>query len=427
MPRHAFENAKTQGGDATITDANEWNADHTPITSTCAAVHTPGTAVPLTVTSGASAQVLYVERCDISTDGDNDADIATVANGALLGQTIDLICISVGASTTNTLTISATFTGGSGTTTYVLPWSGTTLVNTGMRIIWDGAGWVIDKIYAEYPHACIDFLQPLTTDPPIKLGMLQIYSKVIGGRAMPKWIGSSGVDTPFQPFLGMNSIKICQVGTATALAFFGTTCTITGTATAQAVVGDGTVKGKMRYSVIPTTTTAANAAGVFCPQSEAHGAGGYYFVTRFAMGVVGVTQRIFVGMMSGTTLVANTEFKTTTTATVGLCTTLATSAGNWFLCAADGTTAMTAIDLGATNFAVSSTSVVELVLFCPPNSTAIQYRVTNMVTGVSVSGTYTGNCPPVTTLLAPQINTNNNATAAACSIAVNKWYLESDY
>jgi hypothetical protein len=428
MPRHAFENQKTQGGDATISDANEWNAAHNPITSSCTAVHTPGTAVPLTITVGASSQTLYVERCDITTDSNSDQDVVTVANGSLLGQTIDLVCVA----STNSLglTISATFMGGTGTTTYLLPWATSALVNTGMQITWDGSGWVINKVYVEYPHACIDFQQPMTTDPPAKAGMLQLYNKAIADRLMPKWIGPSGVDTPFQAFLGMNSIKMAQPGTATAPSYFGTTCTITGTATAQAMVADGTIKGKMRYMVIPTAATAAAAAGMFTPQYEAHRGGGFFFVARFSPGAVGgtigVTQRIFVGLISSLTLVANSEFKTITTSRVGICCTLAASVGNFFICAGDGTATMTAIDLGSTNFAVTIATVIELVLYCAPGGN-IGYRVTNMVNGAQVSGTLTANIPLTTQLLAVQLNTNNNATAAACNLAVNKWYLESDY
>jgi hypothetical protein len=427
MPRHAFVNMQTQDGDATNTDVNEWNAALIQIISTCTAAHT-GTAVPLTITAGVSAQVLYVERCDITTDGDGDADIATVVNGSVLGQTIDLICV---ASTNSlSLTISATFTGGSGTTTYTLPWAAANLINTGMQICWDGAGWVINKVYSEYPHASIQFYQPMLIDPPAKAGMLQVYAKIIADRVLPKWIGPSGVDNPFQSILALNGLKSAMVGAATTFAFMNTTCTQTGTGVQIPMVGDGTVKGKMRFINIPTAATAAAAAGLFCPQYEAHRSGGFFFVSRFTMGAIGgtigVTQRIFVGLINSLTLVANSEFKTIVTARVGVCCTLAASAGNLFICAGDGTTTMTAIDLGATNFALTIASVIEAIFYCAPGGN-IGYRITNMVNGVSVSGTLTTNIPLTTALLAPQVNVNNNATAAICNIGLNRWSLESDY
>jgi hypothetical protein len=435
MPHHAFINGKTQGGDATITDANEWNAAHTPITSTCAAVHTPGTAVPLTVTVGASSQVLYVERCDITCDGDNDADVATVANGSVVGQSIDLVCDSVSGSTTNTLTISATFTGGSGTTSYTLPWSGAALVGAGMKIVWDGAGWVICQVYDECPNDAIDFYVPLTTDPPAKAGMLQFYAKNIGGRTMPKWMGPSGVDTPFQPFLGFNKI-ICASPAAsgttvtTHFAAFPPGCiTNAGTATNIAMGTGATVKAKARWAGIASGTTAGNMGTCITPNFEANIQSGFFFSVRFGAGGTIVSgQRQFHGLWASTTAATNVDpTAAATTARIGIAYNLTGTAGNLLIVAGTGSLAFAAVDLGATSFAVNNSNIFEFVMFCAPGASSISYRVTNLETNAQVTGTISGNIPAASTLLAVQNWVTNNATAAAATMLLNKWYLESDY
>jgi hypothetical protein len=50
-----------------------------------------------------------------------------------------------------------------------------------------------------------------------------------------------------------------------------------------------------------------------------------------------------------------------------------------------------------------------------------------METNAQVTGTISGNIPGSTALLAVQCWVSNNATAAAASIELNKWYLETDY
>lgn len=93
---------------------------------------------------------------------------------------------------------------------------------------------------------------------------------------------------------------------------------------------------------------------------------------------------------------------------------------------ASGTAAMTAIDLGATNFAVNNTGIYELVLFSAPGGN-VWYRVTNLENAVTQTGELTSNPPAATVLLAVQNWVTNNTTAGASTLLINKWYLESDY
>ena len=75
---------------------------------------------------------------------------------------------------------------------------------------------------------------------------------------------------------------------------------------------------------------------------------------------------------------------------------------------------------------VNATDLYELVLYSPPNGSSIGYRMKNITTDASVSGSVSTNIPASTTFLAPQFWITNNATAAASVIDFSGWYLESD-
>jgi len=87
-------------------------------------------------------------------------------------------------------------------------------------------------------------------------------------------------------------------------------------------------------------------------------------------------------------------------------------------------TARTALDLGP-SFPVNATDLLELALFCPPQCTAIGYRVTNLSTGAQSSGNLSSNIPANTTFLAPVLWLPNNATAAAATMDFVSTYVET--
>ena len=262
-------------------------------------------------------------------------------------------------------------------------------------------------------------------------GEMYLYSKSIAGRIMPKWVGPSGVDTPFQASLGFNGIRQVSPGTgataATAMTAFGTAFTSTGTQSQIAMTTGALIKNKMRMVGMATSTTAGNVVGNITPNFEAKIDGGFFFSIRFGVGgTIQSGQRQFHGLWASTSIAANNDPTTSTTAKIGIGYALSGTTGNWKIVMASGSAAMAAIDLGATDFAVNNTGVYELVLFCAPGGTP-QYRVTNLENGVTQSGTLSSNPPAASTLLAVQNWVTNNATAAASTLLINKWYLESDY
>jgi len=262
-------------------------------------------------------------------------------------------------------------------------------------------------------------------------GTIHIYTKDVASKMVPKWIGPSGLDNPIQPGIGFNGIKQVAPANGTSL----TTCmtafatfftNVSATTPVQVAVTSTSLKTWMRSVVLATSTTAAVVASHFTPQAEVCGAGGYFFVSRFYVsGTIQSGQRGFHGLAARITIFTNvdptTEFAT---AKVGLGYALTGITGNWKICASTTAAAITAVDTG---IAVNNTDVLELVLFCSPNASSIGYRVTNLMSTVTASGTISGNIPATSAVHSVHHFVCNNATGAVASFGLNKWYLESDY
>ena len=263
-------------------------------------------------------------------------------------------------------------------------------------------------------------------------GNLRIYAKDIAGRIMPKWVGPSGVDTPFQANLGFNRVAWCNPSGGTTLTTFiacmGSAFTNVGTAnnptptttnlltsTRRATYSTGTISGSLashRQSTLQVWR--GNAAGL----------GGFFYTIRFGTDTLVSGNRAFVGLADSVSAPTNVDPTTTTTpGKIGVA--INANTGNWKLVNNVTGTAPTVLDLGA-SFPVTTTSLYELVLYAAPNASSVGWRVTNISTGAQTSGSLSTNIPASTTFLAPQFWITNNATASAAILDFGGWYLESD-
>lgn len=275
-------------------------------------------------------------------------------------------------------------------------------------------------------------LLPATTDPSAipAANSLKLYSKNVGGRILPKWIGPAGVDTPFQPFLGVNHIRLVQVasGTTTALATsqVGTAPVVTAAGTnTQSTAATGTLKSRTRYVGLATAATAGQLSAIRGQQLECGRETGFFLVMRFGLETMIATQNVFFGLYAAAAAIgATTNLVTATTpARVGLA--CAVNTGNWQLVICSGA-AVTATDLGA-SFPLNNTDLMELVLYCAPGGTVISYRVTNLTSGAQVSGDLSGNIPGATAYMTYQMHMTNNAAASIVKWNFKVMYLETDY
>jgi hypothetical protein len=105
---------------------------------------------------------------------------------------------------------------------------------------------------------------------------------------------------------------------------------------------------------------------------------------------------------------------------------ITSSTNNWQIIHNAAGSSPTLIPLGA-NFPANGTDLYELILFCRPSGSAVDYRVTNLSTNAQTSGSLTTNLPASTTFLARYAWVTNGGTTAAASIDISRFSLESDY
>lgn len=270
-----------------------------------------------------------------------------------------------------------------------------------------------------------------TTDPTAPAaGNLIVYSKDIAGRQMPKWIGPSGIDTPFQSNIMFNNVSVIGPGGGTTVGVIGCTVTNVGTISNPNITTTN-LKSQTRRIV---NTSAAGAgslastrvASFECWRGNASGLGGFFVVARFGLTTTQTGMRMFVGLTDNATT-APTNIDPTTSTTPGkIGMAINASTGNWNLVHNITGTAPTVIALGA-SYPVDTTSLYEMVLFAKPNDTVVTYRITNLSTAAQTSGTLSTNLPASTTPLGRVCWATNNATAAAVAWDLSRFSLESDY
>jgi len=205
--------------------------------------------------------------------------------------------------------------------------------------------------------------------------------------------------------------------------------TTRGTLTQQTLASTNLLTS-VRATLFSSGTTAGTVSSVNASQTEfwrgnAAGLGGFYFRSRFGLNTLQAGMRAFVGVTDVISSPTNVDPTTSTTpGKVGMA--INASTGNWQLVTNVTGSAPTATDLDA-NFAVNTTSLFQLELFCAPNDSAISYEVTNISTGNKTRGTISTNLPANTTFLTIAAWITNNATAASAILALNEIHVETPY
>jgi hypothetical protein len=437
MPRHSLEAAQTDSGVAGEASSDEWNAPHIPIKST-ANVTTVTSALPLTIAVGASLQTLLVEKIEVTCAAGNGTQLASVAAGSA-GHDIAIVVVNVNAGTTTTFDITGTFSGGA--TSIRLPAVGAGLVGRGVRLVWSitDSNWVIDNFFNEWPARGIEVFEPIAAEPTAIAGMLQLYVKNIGGRLMPKWVGSFGVDTPVQPFMGMNRISQWQAqnGSATMLSAGYAVASATGTATIVTNAMTSIYLQMQRVEALVTVAALNTVAGWRGSVANwfignVASCGGFYFVMRGgpATGVATTTSNFWMGMSSNTAAPTAVE-PSSVVQSIGFG---YDGADTNLQIMARGAGAVTKTALTTANGTANSvipsadrTDMFELVLFAPPNNTTVYWRVTNLKDNSQWSGSCVGTGPVAATKLAPRIMSSSMATSAVTGVSLASMYLETDY
>lgn len=270
-----------------------------------------------------------------------------------------------------------------------------------------------------------------TTDPATPAaGNLNLYAKLIAGRALPKFIGPSGVDNPLQPALWANRVILWTPGTGTAPLYSGQTATVGATAShpTPTTGGIGTIVSRAQFA---TSTTAGNAAGLRSPlatilRGDASNRGGFFFNARFNQGSLHTTGvQKMVGLSSSTAALAG-EPSSSMNDFIGMC--LDSGDSNWQFSRRTGSGAATKVNLGV---AAAANQLFDLTMFCAPSGTDLYVRILQYANDGSATTvldtSYNSSLPAATTLLGIHFQVRNGALAAAHNIAMCRIYVESDF
>lgn len=313
---------------------------------------------------------------------------------------------------------------------------------TGALINWAGGNGLINTskgkhvvaagtLYSGAPPG--DLPEHTSTTPASPASSVTMFTRTIAGRRLPAFVGPAGLDSALQPLLGRNRVCVVQpVAGSTTVTAQGFALSTTGTATAAAAASTNLHTSLARIDYLVTTAATTAVAGWRGSTNgywfgNAAGLGGFTFICRWspATGQSTTTSRHFVGMSNNTGAPTDVQ-PSSLTNMFGVGWDAADT--NMQFMTNDGTGTATKVDLGG-SFAVPTTDrpgVWELAMFAAPNSSVLNWQVTNVGTGAVASGTATTDRPSNTTFLSPRGYASVGGTNSVIGTTLFGLYVETD-
>lgn len=267
-------------------------------------------------------------------------------------------------------------------------------------------------------------------------GATKLFGRSVAGRMIPAFVGPSGLDSSLQPLLARNKIAWWNPpgNSTTVPGVLGIAApTAVGTASSRNVAVTNVLTRMKRLGYV-TSTTAGSLCGHYNNTAQyttgtGSGLGGFFYVNRFGLSDTSLQAagRTFVGKTSSVAAPTNVEPSTLLNC-IGVGNKANDANMSLFY---GGSAAQTPIDLGS-SFPVSITTAYELALFASPNEAGyVNWQVTNLGTGATVSGKVgdgtSTKLPSSATLLAQRAWRTNNTAAAVVGIDLCGFYIETDY
>lgn len=264
---------------------------------------------------------------------------------------------------------------------------------------------------------------------------IKMFSRSYAGRVLPEFMGSTGMDTFVQPALFNNYAFIWSPGTGTTFAtshtlFGGAVTQLSGNIVATSIASTN-LQSSMRRVRYQTATTTGTTAGIRSTDAlvwrgNAANLGGFFAFFRFSQSVNLASTQAFVGLSAATVgMTASGPGDLTNLIGIGYGTADAQATG-WRLYRNDGTGTATAVNL--TGAPRDTTTVLDLTLFCAPNSDNIVTRVYNQSTQSVVldNEIYTTDIPTNTSMLLAHAQVRNGSGNSQPDLNLSRIYIESD-
>jgi hypothetical protein len=269
---------------------------------------------------------------------------------------------------------------------------------------------------------------------------LRIHAQLVSGRTLPQWLGSSGVDTSFQPALfGSNIIWYAPNTGTTAGINYGTPWAV-GTTIGHPAPTAGIYTQMKRTTstnvvntnnqVLGVSSIVSTAAALW--RGNAPNLGGFFFFARFGIETLTAASpnatRLFCGLQSLTTSILASD--TVSGDVIGLWHDTTDGANVLNIVTRNNATTVKNALAGSPATPYATGQAYDFYLYCRPNDTAIYYRLDNFNTATVLSeGSISSNLPRDNIFMGPVVGMSNgtaNIVAATVGIGVNKIYIESD-
>jgi hypothetical protein len=268
------------------------------------------------------------------------------------------------------------------------------------------------------------------SDPSAPTDGLLFYAKNIAGRRLPKFMPPSGLDSPLQPAIFGNGMRIVSPGSSAALSYIGMGAFVAVGTISHPTLVAGTLRETTNRAIVTSAATANSAAGLRSntqPAWRGNGAGlgGFFSVFRFGASDAVSTKRILVGYASTSAAIATTQEPSALLNFIAVANDAADA--NLQLMHNDGAGTATKINLGSDFVKNQANGMYELTLFCKPNDSKISYRVKRLDAAGEVSGEISTDLFSTTTMMYPHFYANNGGTATAVVLDFYRYYHESDY
>ena len=294
------------------------------------------------------------------------------------------------------------------------------------------AGHTIDSSGVDIPSS-----STLPTAPAAANG--RHFTRALAGKQLGGILGPDGQPVAFAPHPATQRImRINPQEGVTTLTQDGVTVTQQGTITlvSGALTTAATRMRKVRWASAAAINSMAGfgfGGARYITVGSGAGVGGFFMHCRFGVGDAVTTGNpfTFVGMQAANPNANNAP--NTLLNCVGMAA-LSTDTSQWYM-VYGGSAAQTAIALGTalggTTGANPPTAIYDLVLYAPSNATTVNYQVTNVTSGVVVSGTLTGTSgtalPASTTALQATCFRSTNTGTTAVNFDLVSFYVEMDY
>jgi len=259
-------------------------------------------------------------------------------------------------------------------------------------------------------------------------GYFNFFAKSQGGRAMPAFIGPSGLDSVLQPHMAKNGwAEWKPAGTGTTVSTTGAAAlTATGTATAAVYATTSLHTRCARIDYLVTTAATTAVAGYRIATNAYRRTDGFHHIFRVAPATGGTvaTGRFFCGVSTSTSAPTDVNPGTlTNTCGVGYAKGTDTNWQIYF-----GGTAVAKVDTGMAVPTTDRPGPYTVVIFTPPGGSYIGVRFTDETTGVSYETTTTTstNMLAATTACGPRAYHSVGGTSSVVGLTLFNGYMETD-